>query len=65
MSERVLIGHGQRKGRLLTNEPAFRKALADGKEVFTGPKVGVWFSVALNDADEIVYTALPKRPRDL
>jgi len=59
--ERVVIEGGQRRGRTLANEAAMRRALADGKEVFTGPRNGVWFAVTL-DGDKITYTALPKRP---
>lgn len=67
MSERVLIAHGKRQGRTLSNEAAFRAALAEGKQVFTGgPKLnGVWFEVTLGDGDAIVYTALTARPEGL
>lgn len=64
MPERVLIDGGRRNGRALQAEPAFRKALAEGKEVFTGPRQGVWFAVTL-DGEMIVYTALPAQPEGL
>ena len=62
MSERVLIDGGVRTGRKLQFEHVFRKAIAEGKEVITGPRNGVWFGVSINDADEIVYWPHPKRP---
>lgn len=61
MSDRVLIAGGARMGRTLQYERAFRKALADGKDVFTGPRNGVWFRVSL-DGQDVVYTALTARP---
>lgn len=65
MSDRILIQGGKRQGRTLANEAAFRKALAEGKRVFTGgPNLnGVWFEVTLPDPDgPVVYTALTARP---
>lgn len=62
MSERVLIEGGKRYGRRLANEAAFRKALDEDKEVFTGPRNGVWFAVDFDEDGNAVYTALTARP---
>lgn len=62
MSERVLIEGGRRQGRTLQFEAAFRAAIAEGKEVVTGPRNGVWFAVSLNEADQIVYAPFEGRP---
>lgn len=65
MTEQVLILGGRRQGRTLQAEPTFRKALAEGKRVFTGgPNLnGVYFEVTLPDPDgPVVYTALTARP---
>lgn len=64
MGEAVLIDGGPRNGRRLNNELAFRRALADGKDVYTfrgKDGGGVWFRVTL-DGDDVRYTALIGRP---
>lgn len=66
MPDRILIDGGRRQGRTLQNEAKFRAALAEGKQVFTGPRNGVWFSVDVDEADDsIIYTALTARPEGL
>lgn len=64
MSEPVMIPHQRRQGRTLAAESAFRKALDEGKRVFTGgPSLnGVYFEVSLGEDGAIVYTALERRP---
>lgn len=62
MGERVLIEGGRRSGRTLQFEHVMRKALADGKEVITGPRNGVWFSVTLSDDGSLSYFPHTKRP---
>ncbi len=57
----VIIDAGRRNGRTLSNEPRFREAIAAGSDVYTQLN-NVWFSVTLNDDDQVIYTALTKRP---
>jgi shikimate kinase len=64
MSENVVIDGGRRVGRTLSAEPAFRSAIAESKNVYM-KRNGVWFCVTLGADDQIVYTALERRPEDL
>lgn len=59
--ERVIIYGGRRQGRSLSNEATMRRALAEGKEVVTGPRNGVYFSVTL-EGDAIRYVPYERRP---
>ncbi len=63
MTDRVLIPGGKRisPGRLQFEE-AFRKALAEGKEVVTGPRAGVYHRVTQREDGSLSYWPFPSRP---
>jgi hypothetical protein len=61
MSDSILIEGGRRQGRTLQNEAAMRRAMAEGKTVYT-VRNGVFFAVTAPGDGPVVYTALEQRP---
>ena len=62
----VLIDGGPKIGKgQLRYEQAFRNAIAEGHDVITGPRNGIWFSVSAQPDGTLRYWPHLGRPKGI